>query len=265
MITVAYVHGGSVRHEFMVAVQDLVLHEHRVTAVVHAQGPYIPLNRNLVCERFLNLPVEREWLWFLDVDIQFQPDILDDLLEVASEERPIVGALYLNQVAGKPPGTWWPTWAGTDGRRVEKLVIGETYELSSVGMGCTLIHRSVLEKMYEDYKDDPWRWFGHDIHPDRPERVGEDETFCLRAIKSGFSVWGLAEIVNHVKTASIGDDYLEGLMSHESAAKLSKRHAQGEGQIKPGPFTLSDEKALDPDSVGMRGAEYPVGPGKKAS
>lgn len=214
LIAAAYVHGGSVRHEFMLSLQDLILRERRVAAVIQAQGPYIPQNRNLVCERFLQLPVKCDWLWFFDIDIEFGPAILDKLLDAAdSRDRPIVGALYLNQVTGQPLGTWWPTWSDEVGR-IEKVVMGEIHELTSVGMGCTLIHRSVIEKMAEVYKDDPWHWFGHDIveREGIAERVGEDETFCGRAIKAGFTVHGLAELVNHCKTVAIGDAYLEGLI-----------------------------------------------------
>lgn len=214
MIAAAYVHGGNVRHEFMVALQDLVLRERRIAAVVQAQGPYIPQNRNLVCERFLQLPVRCEWLWFFDVDIQFGPDVLDHLLDAADPvDRPIVGALYLNQVTGKPIGTWWPTWSDKDGR-IEKVVMGEVYDLATIGMGCTLIHRSVLEKLAQVHEDDPWHWFGHDIVSRKgvPERVGEDETFCNRALNAGFPVHGVATLVNHYKTVSIGTSYMEGLV-----------------------------------------------------
>ncbi len=214
MIAAAYVHGGNVRHEFMVAMQDLVLRERRVTAVIQAQGPYIPQNRNLCCERFLQLPARCEWLWFFDIDIQFGPNITDKMLAaVEKDDRPIVGALYLNQVTGKPEGTWWPTWADENGR-IEKVTLGETIPLKTLGMGCTMIHRSVIEKLEQVHSDDPWPWFGHDIlvHDGVPERVGEDETFCNRAINAGFPVHGLVELVNHYKNVAIGSAYLERLV-----------------------------------------------------
>lgn len=221
MIAAAYVHGGSVRHEFMVALQDLILRERRITAVIQAQGPYIPQNRNLCVEKFLSLPHRCEWLWFFDIDIQFGPNITEKMLSAVDRvERPIVGALYLNQVTGKPEGTWWPTWADECGR-VEKVVLGEIHELKTLGMGCTMIHRSVLEKLEQVHADDPWPWFGHDIlvHDGIPERVGEDETFCNRAINAGFPVHGLAELVNHYKNVAIGSAYMTNLVerSHASA------------------------------------------------
>jgi hypothetical protein len=251
MIAAAYVHGGTVRHEFMVCLQDLVLRERRIAAIIQSQGPYIPQNRNMVCEKFLQLPpdVKVEWLWFFDIDIEFGPEILDKLLKVADPvKRPIVGALYLNQVPMKPPGTWWPVWADEEGR-VEEVVMGEVYDLKVVGMGCTLIHRSVIEKLHATHTDDPWRWFGHDIlyREGIPERVGEDETFCSRAISAGFSVHGLAELVTHHKHVPIGARYLEGLTmeSHERAAA-----EQNKPVIPKKHDTLAAEKARDPHSVG---------------
>lgn len=256
MIAVAYVHGGNVRHEFMVALQDLILRERRVSAVIQAQGPYIPQNRNLCCERFLQLPTRCEWLWFFDIDIQFGPNITDKMLAAVDPlERPIVGALYLNQVTGKPEGTWWPTWADKDGR-VEKVTLGEVTELKTLGMGCTMIHRSVIEELEKVHSDDPWPWFGHDIlyHPDEngdmiPERVGEDETFCNRAINAGFTVHGVAELVNHYKNVAIGSHYMEGLtmQTHERAAA-----AQSKAPLSSKPDTLADEKRRDPHSVGTK-------------
>ncbi len=251
MIAAAYVHGGNVRHEFMVAMQDLILRERRVSAIIQAQGPYIPQNRNLVCERFLQLPTRCEWLWFFDIDIQFGPNITDVMLAaVHPVERPIVGALYLNQVTGKPEGTWWPTWADKNGR-VEQVALGEVTELKTLGMGCTMIHRSVIEKLEKVHSDDPWPWFGHDIlyHDGVPERVGEDETFCNRAINAGFTVHGVAELVNHFKHVAIGTHYMEGLtvQSHERAAA-----AQNKPVIPTKADTLADEKKRDPQSVGTR-------------
>lgn len=259
-IAAAYVHGGSVRHEFMVCLQDLVLRERRIAAIIQAQGPYIPQNRNLVIEKFMQLPVSCEWLWFFDVDIEFGPEILDKLLGAADPvERPIVGALYLNQVTGKPPGTWWPTWSDKDGR-IEEVVMGETYDLKTIGMGCTLIHRSVLEKLADDWKADPWPWFGHDIlyHDDIAERVGEDETFCSRAIGAGFTVHGLAELVTHHKQVPIGARYLEALVRTEPTRKegqMADHTTQSDMQKRPADgkvITLAEEKKLDKHSVGTK-------------
>ena len=78
----------------------------------------------------------------------------------------------------------------------------EPVELASIGVGCVLIHRRVLVKMREDYGKDPWPWFGNDIVRLGPGavRIGEDMTFCCRAIRSGFSVWGIGVPVKHRKT-----------------------------------------------------------------
>ena len=69
-------------------------------------------------------------------------------------------------------------------------------------MGFTLIHRSVLEKLAVEYADDPWHYFGHDIINN--SHVGEDLTFCNRARKAGFSVWGHGGVLlGHTKAKTL--------------------------------------------------------------
>lgn len=206
-VCMAYITGGTVRHEWHVAMQDFILRDAFGPQVIGAQavctGPYIADNRNQVVERFLDTPCE--WLWFTDIDIEFKPEILGKLLEVAdATDRPIVGALYFNQINDTPPGTWWPVWTEQVGesttRVVTRIELGKVYDLTVTGMGCTLIHRSVFEKLATLVDDDPWKWFGHDlIRADNGkwQRAGEDATFCYRARAAGFPITGLAEVVVH--------------------------------------------------------------------
>ena len=75
-------------------------------------------------------------------------------------------------------------------------------ELGSCGMGCTLIHRNVFEKLQQILSDDPWPWFGHDIIQTvrGAERAGEDVTFCKRAREAGFKIVGHCGVtVEHYK------------------------------------------------------------------
>jgi hypothetical protein len=206
-VCLGYITGGTVRHEWHVAMQDFILRDAFGAQIIGAQavctGPYIADNRNQVVERFLETPCE--WLWFTDIDIEFDPTVLDRLLAVADvQERPIVGALYFNQINDTPAGTWWPVWTEEIGasttRVVTRIELGRTYDLTVTGMGCTIIHRSVFEKLATLVGDDPWKWFGHDLirgDDGTMRRAGEDATFCYRARAAGFPVTGLAYVVNH--------------------------------------------------------------------
>lgn len=209
-IAIGYVTGPNVGHAWHVAMQDFILRDAFGPQIIGAQavciGPYIADNRNRVVERFLETPCE--WLWFTDIDIEFDPGALDRLLAVADPvERPIVGALYFNQINDTPAGTWWPVWTQRVGesttRVVTQIEIGKVYDLTVTGMGCTLIHRSVFEKLAASCPEpeDPWRFgFGHDLirgDDGKLARAGEDATFCYRAVAAGFPVTGLAYVVNH--------------------------------------------------------------------
>jgi hypothetical protein len=206
-VCLGYITSGTVRHEWHVAMQDFMLRDAFGAQIIGAQavcvGPYIADNRNQVVDRFL--ATRCEWLWFTDIDIEFDPTILDKLLAVADpQDRPIVGALYFNQINDTPPGSWWPVWTeavdGSTTRVVTRIELGKTYDLTVTGMGCTIIHRSVLEKLAQGAGHDPWKWFGHDLidgDDGRVHRAGEDATFCHRARAAGFPVTGLADVVVH--------------------------------------------------------------------
>jgi hypothetical protein len=167
---------------------------------VSAQDPEICAARNTAVKLFLDHPSGAEWLWSVDTDMVWQPDDLPALLALADPvERPIIGAAY---VSSRRQLTW--RTVDESGVHVAKRPAnrGRTLQVACLGMGFTLIHRSVLERMAEAYADDPWHWFGNDVLElgGKRARVSEDFTFCARAIRLGFSVWGGGVCVEHRKT-----------------------------------------------------------------
>ena len=191
----------------------------------NANGLYITMNRNKLTEQFLTS--DCEWLWSLDTDMQFQPDTAYRMLDIAHPtERPIVSGLYfgyIGEMASKmqPVPIWFDERPDGMPCVVQELRAGEVIELKNIGFGCCLIHRSVFEKMDEHYGvlehgGKLWRndftWFDHDpIWCDEEieyrghtfgklVHAGEDITFCQRARKCGFTIWGSPDIeTNHLK------------------------------------------------------------------
>lgn len=189
-----------------------------------ASGPYIHDNRARIARYFLE-HTDYQWLWMLDNDIQFPPESLYMLLSVAEEQDlKIVGAAYWNQY---PPSATYLSWLVFTPHGIKAIpelpLEQELIEVDAVGMGCTLIHRDALRDVAECYPNDPWDTFGadilvtfedgsmqigrtpEDIRPDgreieKVDRMGEDVTFCLRARKCGYSVYGLSTLlVEHFK------------------------------------------------------------------
>ena len=175
------------------------LNRHIFAGYIVVGTGYIASGRDTLCKKFLD--TDCEWLLMIDWDISFEPDAIYKLLDAADPvERPIIGGAYVTYFGegGLLRPCWMIETAGAEFAPPDTMTLGEIIEVSTIGMGFTLIHRSVLEKMQANIQD-PWQFFGHDQIGD--DRVGEDLTFCNRARKLGFSVWGHGGVLlGHTKT-----------------------------------------------------------------
>lgn len=155
----------------------------------HIDTGYIASGRDEMCRKFLT--TDADWLLMVDWDVTFTPEAVYALLDAADPtNRPIIAGCYVTFFGSDAQlrPCWMVSKDGEDYVPPTTLDVGEIIECSMVGMGFTLIHRKVLETLGLLYREDPWHWFGHDIINN--SRVGEDLTFCSRARKAGFTVWG---------------------------------------------------------------------------
>lgn len=148
----------------------------------------ITRGRNEIVRTFLK-HTDAEWLWFVDTDQVFTPDILERLIASADPvERPIVSALIMAQREhGVSPACSIP---GPDHDFfVPTEIPADRYWACLPGTGCVVIHRSVLEAIGEKYKTKYFTWFADPdyINPTtgEPDTLGEDYTFMLRALEVG--------------------------------------------------------------------------------
>ena len=187
------------------------------TGYSHASLGYIPASRNELMNQWMKN--EAEWMLMLDWDISFTTEDVYTLLDAADPvEKPIIGGTYVTYMGGD--NRLRPCWlaldddAGPGYHPVNEFTMGGIYELATIGMGFTLIHRNVLEALAEDYKDSDWKWFGHDVI--NGTHVGEDLTFCTRARAAGFSSWGHGGVlVGHTKAKTLHPtDMANDALSH---------------------------------------------------
>jgi hypothetical protein len=208
-VVAAYCHPGDIHASFHESLLDLLVYDmafHRrivdgggrlaYQASANLAGP-----RNNVVKQFL-AGSEADWLWFLDTDMVFKPDTLEQLLEFADPVKaPIVGGLCFSIDQGR----LFPTMYGLRGEESNPEVIrfhewppDSMFQVAATGTGCLLIHRSVFERI-RDFSppgsdkvgfNEAFPWFQETTHDNRA--VGEDVTFCWRA--------GLCEIPVHVNT-----------------------------------------------------------------
>lgn len=194
-VVAAYLHAGDVSHSFHHSCRNLwiwdVTHHQRVTGFIAQEcgAGRITDGRNTAVHRFL--ATDSEWLLFVDADMGFEPDAVDQLVAVADpERRPVVGALCFGQRRGAagPAGSvrlqqfptiyQWVMGAGISGcAPMHEYPPNALVECDGTGAAFLLIHRSVFERMRESYPE-PRPWFDEMIQQGRP--FGEDLTFCWR-------------------------------------------------------------------------------------
>lgn len=154
--------------------------------------------RNAACRDALEFGAE--WLWFIDSDMDFPPDTLARLkaldADIACTDMWSRGWPSFRTVMrlGEPTldgqKACYPL--GDDATGVQKI--------DCCGMACTLIRVSLIERMREHFKDQPWFWSG--AH-------GEDATFCFKASEVGATMkCDLDVVAGHWGTTRMaGQDY----------------------------------------------------------
>lgn len=138
-------------------------------------GINIAQNCNVIIRE---MPMEAEWLWFMDDDHVFDPDILERLL---THDVDIVVPLVLHRVRPFPPviysgqeGGWECLgWDAIRGKR--GLVPVEAH-----GKAGMLIKRHVFDTLA-----DPWFEMGQI----NPEKGSMDLWFCHKARQAGFHIY----------------------------------------------------------------------------
>ena len=103
-------------------------------------------NRAVVVERFMD--GKAEWLFFLDDDTVHPAGAISQLVKL---QREIAAVVYYNP---KPPCNPIAYMRGDNGlyAPLEDWSYGALIQVDSVGMGCTLIHRSVFERIMDEHQ-----------------------------------------------------------------------------------------------------------------
>lgn len=208
---IAYVHGGSVRAEFLSSVLAVVMEGPVPVASVMAagSGPNISNARNIVCRQFLEQDTA-DWLFMCDTDMWFGADTVARLIDSADPvERPVVGALCKSQNndngGGEPYCTMYEL-TDKDGDlafvRYAKWPEDSVMRVSATGAAALLIHRSVLERVEKASGDPAAPWFRES--QSGTALIGEDLTFCLRCAAAGIPVHVHTGVkVGHMKTVML--------------------------------------------------------------
>lgn len=172
-------------------------------------GPLLSNARNQVVQAFLETSCD--WLWFLDDDMVFEPQALEQIVALADvEERPFIGSLYFGggRSAIIRPHIF-TVFRDENGNYATEVRLDfptdQPFQCDAVGAGSILVHRRVFEAVHEKWSPHTAQpWFAETEHGMRP--FGEDVTFCLRARGCGIPIWVDPRIeFGHVKQYVINE------------------------------------------------------------
>lgn len=145
-------------------------------------GNDIPGNRNVACQSLID--GDGDWVWFIDDDHAFKPDLLARLL---ARNVDIVTPLCLRRVQPFLPIPC------VDEGFIELNLYGpnELVEVQHAGSSGMLIKRHVLERI-----EPPWFHLS--------DGVSEDVNFCIKAKQAGLDIHvDLGSRLGHITTAVI--------------------------------------------------------------
>lgn len=217
-VCVAYLHSNEVAHSWNVSIEN--------SRMFDLAGPQRLLRggwiaqygneagydsaRNKVAKEFLDNR-DADWLWWVDSDMGWQPDALEQLMAVADPvDRPIVGGLCFGNTPTTDDGMngqgfrIFPTCYAIDERDdkagfspIYGYPANEVIQVGGTGSAFVVIHRSVFAKIRERFGD---TWYDRLPHPKNDVPFGEDLSFCLRAITCDIPIFVHTGVrTNHYK------------------------------------------------------------------
>lgn len=219
---VAHLHPETVAASFHQSYGDLILADATspdgvIADAVHSKcaGWAIADGRNQAVEHLLS--GDLDWLFFIDADMGFKPNTLAELRKVADPvNRPIVGGLCFtwrdqgdDGMAGArcaPAPTIYDRHPCDDGfwryGTRGAYPVGHVIDADATGAACLLIHRSVLERMLDQFGRS---WFDRTLGDDG-QQLGEDLAFFDRCRRLDVRLHIHTGVrTTHAKTAWIGE------------------------------------------------------------
>lgn len=195
-VVVGFLHPGMVSAYFTTSLVQMLLFDQGTSRNIVGMlqewsSANVSAARNEIVRRFLEHHTQAEWLLFIDSDMQWDHDALDQMLAVADPQAaPIVGGLCFGAIRDQLFPTIYVLTPTTDGglttTRVGDYPRDTLVPCDATGAAFLLIHRGVLDAMRDRAFNPTFPWFQETELGGLP--AGEDLTFCLRARGMGVPI-----------------------------------------------------------------------------
>lgn len=184
-------------HEFNTSLMQVMIP--KVSEWKWVRGNGIAANRNLIVK---DLEPHHQWVWFMDDDHVFEPDILMQLLQ---RDKDIVQPLTVTR---KPPyhpyAYYWNKEKGMyDTTPWEKLPLSGLMRVDGTSAGGMLVKKHVFDKMKRP-------WFEEGMFPES-DMLGEDLWFSKKAMELGIETYlDLDTKMGHMSTHAVWPGQADG-------------------------------------------------------
>ncbi len=198
-VAVAYVYDQAVTYSWHHSMIEMIGYDLANSCRI-MQGGYIAMHygtdglvqaRNLGVKTFLEERPAADWLLWLDTDMGFAPDTVEQLLAAADPvARPVVGALCFAQreVGPDDMGGWQVqpqpvlfdrAQVGSQSGFLPRLDYSRdtVTQVAGTGSACILIHRSAFERVQAQFG---MSWYSRIPNHELGEMTSEDLSFCMR-------------------------------------------------------------------------------------
>lgn len=194
-VHLGYLHSADIAASFHDSLEALASYDAthdqllRTKSALRTSSGGIPQGRNTLAAR--TLEETDEWLFMVDSDMGFHPDALHRLMEVADPaERPIVGGLCFayrefgmdgkGGYRAQPKPTIFDWVQHEDGHTrftgLNHFPVNSVMRCAATGAALLLIHRSVLQRVADEYGP---VWFDR-VRGTDGQWLGEDVSFFVR-------------------------------------------------------------------------------------
>ena len=150
-----------------------------------------------------------EWLFMLDTDHTFSPDILARMLRIMNQyDCEVLSGLYQYKVYPYTPVAHLWSEEAQAFLLIAKYPDTEVFPVDGGGAGCLLVRRTVFERIWLELHEQPFECLPMKNDP-MNKNFGEDMSFFLRCKKLGIPVMYAPGIrANHLRTAPVTmEDY----------------------------------------------------------
>ena len=189
---IAYMHPGTVRTEFAGSLVDTAI-QHPNTAFLPMSGKNLVRNKNIATKWWL-ASSKKDWLLWVDSDIEWTQEGLNQLLATADEKGPSIvsglgfhwsgGVIYLGFFTGRNSRGELAIESNTH----HDFPRDEPFKILAAGGGCMLIHRDVLWAVEKRPHIEGYPWFFSGTNKDGGP-TGYATLLSEGTVAEGYDIW----------------------------------------------------------------------------